>query len=263
MRKLMNTFAGKALMAAAVAGLATTAANAALSIDVRSAAGGKAIQANAGDTVTVNIFLVSTDPVNDLANGLGNFSVGVRSFNESADSVAWPVNRTPTDTVANASNGVNSTNAGIMDLGFSSGTNTDSNVVTGTNPDPNDTDLDRTGISGTQSSGGGWDPTYGKVAELQLGSASFTLLNPPPRGQAWTFDLNAFFSTTAGAAGGAVIKSLTGTDTTTNGVAATSLITSSSQIGAPVTVTAPIPEPASLGLLGLASLGLFRRRRNA
>jgi len=263
MRKLMNTFAGKALTAAAVAGLATTAANAALSIDVRLAGGGKAISVAQGGTVTVEVHLISDAPATDLANGLGSFALGVGSFNEKADGVAWPVARTQTDTVGNASNGTNATNSTVLDLGFSAGTNTDAAGIG--NPDnTNDSDLDRTGIAGTQSAAGGWDVTYGKVADLLLGTASFTMLNPQPRGATGnTVDLNAYYAGAGGTGGGAIIKTLTGTDSTTNGVSATNLIASAGQIGTPVVVTVPIPEPASIGLLGVASLGLFRRRRTA
>jgi hypothetical protein len=260
MRKLINTFAGKAIVAAAVAGVATTAANAALSIDVRAVGGGKTINANPGDVVTVEVHLVSDAPGTDLANGLGSFALGIGSFNEKTNGLAWPVARTPTDTAANATNAVNNTNPAILDLGFSAGSNTDASGIG--NPDTNDTDLDRTGIGGTQSAAGGWDISYGKVADLLLGTVSFQMLSPQNRDLPISVELNAFYAGASGTGGGAIVKSLTGTDGTTNGVSATNLITGAGQIGAPV-VVAPIPEPASLGLLGIAAIGAFRRRRNA
>jgi autotransporter-associated beta strand protein len=188
-----------------------------------------------GETVPLEIYLVGGDT--DLANGLGSFNVGVRSFNELVGTSPWFVARTPTDTPVNASGGQNATDPTILDLGFSHGTNTDSTAGVG-NPDPNDTDLDRIDIKGTQSASGGWSPGYGKVHELLLGTAQFTapFTITTFGGGWWKVDLNAFFSNSSGSGGGAVIKTLTGSSTTTNGVSATNLITSSVQFAAPVKV---------------------------
>jgi len=275
MQNMLNTRAKKLLTGAVLAGLVSagaSTANAALLIDIRRAGfafgdpAGKTININAGDSVTVNVYLRGGDT--DLANGLGSFGLGVRSFNETenvpASPTLWSVSRTPTDTVVNASNGTNDTNAVVMDLGFSAGTNTDSGGAG--SPDTNDTDLDRTGLGGTQSASGGWDPSYGKVPELLLGTATFTAPTSTTTSHVadYAVSLNAFFSTSTGAGGGAVIKSLTGTDTVTNGVSATNLITGAGQInGTGITVGVAVPEPASIGLLGLAGLGLIRRRRTA
>jgi len=277
MQSMLNTRAKKLLTGAVLAGLmgaGVSTAKAALLIDVRRTGfafgdpAGKTINVNQGDSTPISLSIYLRGGDTDLPNGLGNFALGIRSFGETQNvptsPAPWSVAPSPTDTVVNANGGTNDTNNAIMDLGFSAGSNLDSGGAG--SPDTSDTDLDRTGLGGTQSASGGWDPSYGKVPELLLGTAIFVAPTSTATAHPgdYAVSLNAFFSTSSGAGGGAVIKSLTGTDTTTNGVSSTNLITGAGQInGAGITVAVAVPEPASIGLLGLAGLGLIRRRRTA
>src|SRR5687768_15090218 len=105
MQNLMKKSGLKLLAGAAVAGLMTVStASAALLIDVRVAGTGlKNATIAEGQSVNLEIYLVGANT--DLANGLGSAVTSIRSFNETANDVAWSPAPTASNTVVNSSGG--------------------------------------------------------------------------------------------------------------------------------------------------------------
>lgn len=198
--------------------------HAALTIDVRLSNGQKSGFVTPGDDVSIDIFLVGGDT--GLANGLGGFNVSVRSSNESP----------AVSGLVFATGSTNETDASVLDFARSSGTLADCTIAADT-----DNDLDVLSITGTQNTLNGWDPNYGKTGEIRLGTATFKA-SPTNSG---TVSLNAYFNGSGGTLGGAVIRTLTGSGTSTNSVSATNLLTASS-IGTPVTLSTVLDPPPPL-----------------
>jgi len=249
MMSFLQTRASKLLIGAVLAGLGfASTASASLVVDVRAISGTgsanvsnpKAVTAAVGDSITFGIFLSGLETETGGTNGLGSFNVSVRSLNDGSGGQLQ------------ATGSGNSQTNPSWDFGYSQGTLADSTIAVDT-----DSDLDVISISATQLDGGTpYTAGIGNGTEVQLGTATFTV-----QPGATSADVNTYFNGAGGTLGGLVIKALTSTATDdTNGVSATNLA-SAVKIGTNVNVS--VPEPASMGLLGVAALGLLKRRRVA
>jgi hypothetical protein len=284
MKSFLKNNSSKLIAAALVGLFGASTAQAVLVIDVRATStsgtglispNGKLLtNAKQGDTVTLTAYLQNGNV--DLPNGLGQLGMGIRSSGEQFSTNgttygAWGGAPAPGNTVVNGTAAALLITNPPIDASRSVGTPNDASGIG--NPDTSDTDTDWSGLGGLQSdspggdAGADWDPTYGKVAELPLGTFTFTVQTGAqagaPAATNWAVDLNAYFAGTGGTGGGSVVRSLNTADTNTNGVGATNLLTGAGNFGAPVHVDVAIPEPASLGMLGVAAMGLFGRRRRA
>jgi len=261
MKNTVKTRASKLFVAAALAGLGfASTASASLLVDVRaisvtnasgasSLVNGKSVTLGQGDSVTVGIFLSGLETETGGTNGLGSFSASVRSLGEAPTSGN-------ADGMLQATASTNGQSNPPFDFAYSTGSVADSTLVADA-----DTDNDIVGIGGTQLDGGApYQPGIGNGTEISLGTATFQASNAAQG----LVNLNTYFNGTSGAAGGLVIKALTSAATDdTNGVSATNAA-SAAKIGTNIGVNVvPAPEPASIGLLGIAGLSLLKRRRNA
>jgi len=260
MMSFLNMRTSKLLIGAALVGLGlASTASAALQVDVRAVSivntsgfavlgGTKSVTLAAGDKVTVEVHLTGLETETGGTNGLGSYNFSVRSLGESATTGN-------ADGMVNATASSNGQSNPPFDFAYSQGTLQDSDLVADA-----DTDIDAYAISGTQLDGGApYQVGIGNGTDIVLGTATFTAGSATG-----TLSLNTYFNGSGGTLGGLVIKALTSTATDdTNGVSATNL-GSAAKIGTVVGVTLiPVPEPTSAGLLGVAALGLLKRRRNA
>jgi len=280
----------------AVAGLASlmgaSAANAALSVDVRvlsvtgtfsDAANTPAFSADSkhanippGGTVTVGVFLIDTGTIDDGATtfGLGSYAASVDSRNEQFSTAGvlapWPTARTSTNTVLNGQAGqANGALPSTFDI-----TSTPTIVDDSGPTDQNDTDLDVRGAGRVQSGGGGYTLHIGKNSETLLGTFTFVALNPQVLGSGGpsgvpgegnTAQLNSYFTTTGATFGGLDLHALTNS-VTAQGQGGNPLgtqLASAGIIGAPVIVTIAVPEPASIGLIAAGAVAVLTRRRRS
>jgi len=226
-----------------------------------------------GDSITVGVFLIDNGVIDNGTStfGLGAFQFSVESRNEQFNTLGlltpWPVNRTPTDTVLNGLAGQLAGVPATFDI-------TSNPIVKDDNgpTDLNDTDLDVVSAGRIQSGASGYTLHVGGNTMILLGTATFTALSPQSRGlgsggigDGNTAQLNTYFVNTAGNFGGLDLHALTTNSTAAalGGNPLSGQLASAGIIGTPVNVTIGIvPEPATIGLIGLGTtLALVRRRR--
>jgi hypothetical protein len=156
---------------------------------------------------------------------------------------------------------MNLANSSILDLDFANGSAADIAYVLS---DTGDTDLDWISMRGTQSAANGWDPTYGKLSELLLGTITFTSNSfgqaGAPGALAHEVDVGAYYNG-SGDTGGSKVYTLNSSSTSSNSVGL-DVLTGVFGNYTPVHVTVLSPEPAAVAGLGLCvALASLRRRR--
>lgn len=219
-------------------GLLGTTANAALLIDVRLADGTKSAVVTPGSTFTINVFATATGVDGNTANeGIQSLFGSMLSSNG-----GLPVNYTSVLAVSpfasnNRQDTSSNTKAALTDL-------------------DGDGDID-VGSNNVNSSAGFLFP---RADGIQAGSTEFHLLTatimvPLDAGDSLSTDLNWRIRGRTNSVGLWRVDNVT-----KNSFPGTTSSSDVVTIGAPVTVSTAIPEPAALGLLPIATASLLRRK---
>lgn len=235
----------------AVLGLGAAQAQAAAIIDLQvmdgSIPAGHTATIAPGDTVTLGIYISNVS-----GQGLGGFGIKIGSFSEQTDGVAWPVARTPIDTVLNATGKELATLDSKFTLAPTSGSLIDLSTA-----DLNDTDIDLSGM-GASMSPGTFTYGLGQATPYLVGFVTYTALVPNTRAYPQTVHLSAI-DNAGNTLFGSSVKYITATGGLSNDVLQTSTVADAVITVAPSTI--PLPASALAGFVGLGLVGWVSRRR--